>query len=365
MMTRRSSASPAARASDDGRALHAAMPPKFFKKAGPFALSELAGFVGGKFEGAGNKLFHDVRSLGEAGDSDISFFENRKYLDAFTNTKAGACLVAEQFAAQCPKGTIPLIVDVPNAAYGELLAHFYPDATRPQLLFGTGHAYSFVHPTAKVAKTTAFDPGVVIGPGAMIGENCTIAAQSVIGPGVVIGANTHIAAGCVVQHAVLGDNVVIHPGVKIGQDGFGYVFSKSEHKKIPQVGRVIIGSNVEIGANTTVDRGSLRDTMIGEGTKIDNLVQIGHNVVIGRHCVIVGQVGISGSVTLKDFVMIGGQSSVAGHVTIHEGAQIAAVSTVKDDVPAGGRYGGTPAKPVKQWFREMAALSRLAARSKE
>lgn len=189
-----------------------------------------------------------------------------------------------------------------------------------------------------------------------------IRANAVIGQGVKIGRDCVIGSNCTVQHTVLGNRVYMHPGVCCGQDGFGYAMGPMGHLKVPQVGRVIIQDDVEIGANTTIDRGANRDTIIGEGTKIDNQVQIGHNVVVGRHCVIVSQVGLSGSCTLEDFVAIGGQTGVRGHVTIGMGSQVAAVSVVNDDLPAGGRYGGTPAKPVKQWFREVAAVRKLAER---
>ena len=191
-----------------------------------------------------------------------------------------------------------------------------------------------------------------------------VGANVVIGPAVRIGRNGAIGASSSIMHALIGDRVIIHPGCRIGQDGFGYIMSPAGHLKVPQIARVIIQDDVEIGAGTTVDRGAIRDTVIGEGTKIDNLVQIGHNVSIGRHCILVAQTGISGSVTLQDFVVLGARVGVNNHVTIGEGAQIAATSIVHGDVPPGARWGGTPAKPAKQWFREMKMLERLAARGK-
>jgi UDP-3-O-[3-hydroxymyristoyl] glucosamine N-acyltransferase len=158
----------------------------------------------------------------------------------------------------------------------------------------------------------------------------------------------------------MGDRVIVHPGSRIGQDGFGYVMGARGHTKVPQIGRVIIQDDVEIGANTTIDRGAIRDTVIGEGTKIDNLVQVGHNTQIGRHCIVVARTGISGSVTLGDFVVLAAGAGVKDHVTIGEGAQIAAVSNVYNDVPAGARWGGIRAKPVGEWMREIASLERLA-----
>jgi UDP-3-O-[3-hydroxymyristoyl] glucosamine N-acyltransferase len=189
-----------------------------------------------------------------------------------------------------------------------------------------------------------------------------IGAGAAIGAGVRIGRNCAVGAHASITHALIGDRVIVHAGCRIGQDGFGYVMGPKGHAKVPQVGRVIIQDDVEIGAGTTIDRGAIRDTVVGEGTKIDNLVQVGHNVTIGRHCVLVAQTGISGSVTLEDFVVLGARVGVNNHLTIGEGAQIAATSIVHGDVPPGARWGGTPAKPAKQWFREMLLLERLAAR---
>jgi UDP-3-O-[3-hydroxymyristoyl] glucosamine N-acyltransferase len=204
------------------------------------------------------------------------------------------------------------------------------------------------------------DPAAVIGPNAEIGAGTIIGAGSVIGPEVRIGRACAIGASATVINALIGDRVIIHSGCRIGQDGFGYLMGAKGHQKVPQVGRVVIQDDVEIGANTTIDRGASRDTVIGEGSKIDNLVQVGHNVVIGRNCVIVAQTGLSGSTTLGDHVVLGARVGTNNHVSIGEGAQIAAISIVNDDVPPGARWGGTPAKPVKLWFREMKILEQMA-----
>ena len=206
------------------------------------------------------------------------------------------------------------------------------------------------------------DPGAVIGPRAEIGSGTVIGPCAVIGPGVRIGRRCSIGANSSIMHALIGDRVIIHPGCRIGQDGFGYVLGPVGHTKVPQIGRVIVQDDVEIGAQTAIDRGSVRDTVIGEGTKIDNLVQIGHNCWIGRHCVLAGATGIAGSATFGDFVVLAAGAGVGDHLTIGEGAQIAARSTVYQDMPAGARWAGIRAKPVRQWLRELAILERLAER---
>jgi UDP-3-O-[3-hydroxymyristoyl] glucosamine N-acyltransferase len=339
--------------------------PGFFERAGPFALGTVAEAAHAKPAGGTDlrTAIKDVRPLDNAGPGDLSFLDNPKYLSLFARTAASACLVAPKFADQAPAGTACLITPEPYRAFARALLLFYPDAVKPKAaLTDGGDGPASVHPSAALEPGTIVEPGAVIAPEARIGRGTTIAAGSVIGFRVHVGRDCYIGPNASITHALVGNQVTIHAGVAIGQDGFGFAMGKNGHLKVPQIGRVIIQDGVEIGANTTIDRGALRDTVIGEGTKIDNLVQIGHNVVIGRHCVIVAQTGISGSAELGDFVVLGGQVGVVGHVKIGAGAQIAASSNVRGDVPPGVRWGGTPAKPVRLWFRELTLLQKLAER---
>ena len=338
---------------------------KFFKTPAPLSLEEIVEICGAKSPENTDlsKSICGIAPLEDATSSDLSFLDNPKYVSLASATGAGVVLCASRFAERLPDHVIPLVSAVPYKAFAQVAAILYPASLVPELAFcSPGEIAGKVHTTAKIESGATVEPGAVIGSNVEIGEGTIIASNAIISANVTIGRNCYIGPGCVIQHTVIGNNVILHPGVKSGQDGFGFAMGPGGHLKVPQIGRVIIQDSVEIGANSAIDRGANRDTMIGEGTKIDNQVQIGHNVVVGRHCIIVSQVGLSGSCTLGDFVAIGGQSGVAGHVTVGSGAQIAAVSVVKDDVPAGGRYGGCPAKPVKQWFREISALKKLAER---
>jgi len=311
-----------------------------------------------------DRRISNIAPLDAATASDLSFLDNSKYLGELAATRAGACLIDPRFAAAAPRGLVVLETPHPYPGFVAVTRKLFPDALRPSSLFGvSGRAVGAqVHPSARLETGITIDPLAVVGPDAEIGAGTVIAAGAVIGPGVRIGRDCAIGAGASVLHALIGDRVIIHPGVRIGQDGFGYLPSPKGHQKIPQTRRVIIQDDVEIGANSTIDRGATRDTVIGEGTKIDNLVQIGHNCSIGRHCLIVSQVGISGSVTVGDFVMMGGQVGVADHITIGAGAVIGARGGVMSNVPPGARWIGYPAEPANDWKRGIATVRRLARR---
>jgi UDP-3-O-[3-hydroxymyristoyl] glucosamine N-acyltransferase len=321
------------------------------------ALAELAGqtYSGSDFP------IRSAAPLDSAESDQLTYMDNPKYLAALCTTRAGVCLVSPQFQSSVPAATIPLVTPEPYVVYARALAWLYPNAMSPSSTVGTASVspLAAVHPTARVDPTSTVDPGAAIGPWVRIGAQSHIGANAVIGQNVIVGQECSIGPGCIVAFARIGDRVIVHPGAKIGQDGFGFAPGSAGHQKVAQIGGVIIGDNVEIGANTTIDRGSVRNTIVGSGTKIDNLVQIAHNVIIGQHCLIAAQTGIAGSTVVGDFAMIGGHAAIAPHLSIGEGAQIAAASGVMHDVPARARFAGIPARSSKRFFRQYKMLEKL------
>ena len=338
---------------------------RFFPPSSAPTLAEVANWCGATLaDGAdAGRVVRDVAALDQAGPGDLTFLDNPRYLDALRLTRAAAALVAPRHSSAAPATCAALIVREPYRAMALVMTKLYPSAVKPGSAFGeTGiSSAASVHSSARLETGVIVDPGAVIGPGAEIGSGTVVGANAVIGPEVRIGRDGSVGASTTIGAALIGDRVIIHPGAHIGQDGFGFALGSGGHLKVPQIGRVIIQDDVEIGAGVTIDRGANRDTVIGEGAKIDNLVQIGHNVVIGRHAVLVAQSGVSGSSAIGDFVALGGQAGIAGHLTIGPGAQVAAAAGVMTDVPAGERWAGAPAKPVREFFREVAAIKRLAA----
>jgi UDP-3-O-[3-hydroxymyristoyl] glucosamine N-acyltransferase len=338
--------------------------PSFFERPPSSTLASLAALAEAHLVDAsrGGQEVRGLASLDEAGPMHLTFFDNRKYADQLASTRAGACLISQRFEKAVPAHVAILRAAQPFRAFVKVARELYRDSLRPQSWFGNSGiaASAIIDPSAHLEDGVIVDPLAVIGPNVEIGAGTVIGAGAVIAAGVRIGRDCNVGARTAIQCALIGNNVLIHPGCSIGQDGYGFVFFGPDgHLKVPQTGRVLIQNDVEIGAGTTIDRGSLRDTVIGEGTKIDNQVQIGHNVTIGRHCLLAAQIGLAGSLTIGDNVALGAKVGINNHLRIGDGAQVTAMSAVKDDIPAGGRWGGHFAKPTKQWFREIIAVERL------
>ncbi len=333
---------------------------RFYDNKGPFTVQEIAGFGGADFANDRHRYeaathISDVKTLKEAGPQDLSFFHNAKYLDDLKETKAGCVFTTADLAQFAPDETIALVIPTPYRAYAVAAHHFYP-AVESEF----SARDDFISPSAKIAQDVVIEVGAVIKKGVEIGAGSFVGAHTVIGRGVKIGKNCRIGQNVTLSHCLVGDHVTILPGTRIGQAGFGFFMDEKGHVSVPQLGRVVLEDRVEVGANVTIDRGTLDDTFVGFGSRIDNLVQLGHGVQLGKHCVIVSQVGISGSTRLGNFVVAAGQAGFAGHLTIGDGAQIAAKAGLMKDVATGEKVAGYPAIPVRQWHRQTVALARLA-----
>jgi UDP-3-O-[3-hydroxymyristoyl] glucosamine N-acyltransferase len=328
--------------------------PRFFSRAGPHSLAAVVDAA--EAEAPPRRLMlHRVAPLATATAEDVSFcLNNRRYRADLGVTQAAAVIVHPDMRDAVPETAVAIVADDPLVAWSKVAALFHP---LPPPVPG-------IHPSAVVAASARIDPTAEIGPLAVIGENAVIGARGRIGPlvvvgdGVVTGRDFRIGSHASVSHALIGDRVYIYPGARIGQDGFGFAITPEGFHSVPQLGRVVIGNDVEVGANSTIDRGTLDDTVIGAGTRIDNLVQIGHNVRIGRACVLCGQAGISGSTVLEDQVVVAGQAGLADHLRIGAGSRIGAQSGVMADLPPRSEVAGAPAQPVKALFKEIAAIRR-------
>lgn len=328
--------------------------PRFFARSGPQTLAAVVDAARGKAHPA-RLMLTGIAPLQTAGESDVSFLDNRKYAAALERSRAAAVIVHPEMAARVPKTAVAIETPEPYAAWARVAALFHPPPP----------ARAGIHPSACVAEDAVIDPSAEIGPFAVveshaeIGPRCRIGAFAFIGTGSVLGQDCRVGPHVSVSHALIGRRVYLYPGSRIGQEGFGFAVTDEGYLTVPQLGRVVIEDDVEVGANSTIDRGSLHDTTIGAGTRIDNLVQIGHNVRLGRGCVVVAQVGISGSTTIEDHVMLGGQAGLVGHLHIGKGARIGAQAGVISDVPAGASVVATPARPAKEYFRYLASLRRM------
>jgi UDP-3-O-[3-hydroxymyristoyl] glucosamine N-acyltransferase len=332
---------------------------RFFRRAGPFALAKVASHIGGEISHPeyADRPVHDIAAPDRAGDTDIGVFSDKRFCEACGKSAALALITSAKLALLLPERPL-LVVSDPRLAYAMVGHLFYPPPAEEARIDDDAH----VDPAATIGEGCRIEAGASVGANAVLGARCHLDACAVIGAGVQIGDDCRIGANACVSHAILGARVHIAAGTVIGGEGYGFVPSPTGLLRVPQLGRVVIGDDVEIGNNCTIDRGALDDTVIGSGTKFDNLVHIAHNVRIGKFCILTAQVGIAGSSTVGDQTMIGGQVAIADHVNIGARVKIVPQSGVIRDIPDGETQGGSPAAPVREWRRQMAALARLAAR---
>jgi UDP-3-O-[3-hydroxymyristoyl] glucosamine N-acyltransferase len=324
---------------------------------GALRVADVAAAVGGAVQGDPEHRVSGIAPLDRAGPTDLTFLASAKYARLLATCGAGAVLVTPELAETPGPCANRIVVAKPHDAMLQILPRLYRAPERP---FIGVHATAVVDPSAQVDADVCVEAFAVIGRGARVGKGSWIGSHTVIGDGVELGSATHLFPHVTLYSGTrVGSRVAIHAGTRIGSDGFGYVYANGAHQKVPHVGGCVIGNDVEIGANCTIDRGSIDLTMIGDGTKIDNLVHVAHNVRIGRLCLLAAQVGIAGSVRIEDGAVLGGQVGVSGHLTIGSRATLAAQAGVISDVPAGELWSGYPARPHKQSLRGSAAVAKL------
>ncbi len=328
---------------------------RFYPRRGPFSAAEVAMAIGAPSP-ASQTMLSGVAPLQHAAASDISFLDSARYKRLLQGTSAGAVIVDPALADCVPPTAVAIFTTSTSDAWAKVVRLFHP---LPPINPGRDPT-AYVAPCARVDETAEIGPFAYIGEGVEIGPGCVVGPHVVLREGVVLGADSRVGAGCVVSHAVIGDGSCLSSGVLVGQEGFGLARTSQGLRTVPHLGRVVIGADVEIGAGCTIDRGSLDDTVIGDGCRLDNLVHIAHNVRLGRGCVIVAQVGIAGSTVLEDFVRVGGQAAIAGHLRIGAGAQISGKSGVMSNVDPGAWVFGVPAQPKIQAFRQLAWLKRMS-----
>lgn len=342
--------------------------PVFFTPSRRFDAGEIAALTGATLvtpEYDGNEV-HALAAADHGREGALVFVDGKRNAGKLAGLKASVLLCSEDVAALAPGGMAVIVSRHPHRDFAMVGRLMFPAASRPGPVTGETaiSAAAVVHPSALVEAGAIVEAGAVIGAEAQIGSGTIVAPHAIVGPSCRIGRDGYVGPGATIQHALIGNRVIVHAGARIGQDGFGYVPGRGRLEKVPQLGRVVIQDDVEIGANSTIDRGALSDTVIGDGTKIDNLVQIAHNVRIGRSCVLAAHCGISGSVVVGDGVMMGGRVGIADHLVIGSGAQLAAASGVMTDIPAGERWGGMPARPFKLLMREIAMLRKMVGGSR-